>query len=243
MPKVEAWKCPHTGRLFDLKDKNIYDSHLSRLARQRREAAKRKADNDSYDAWFLEQRSKATSYAGVCEFYVANYDRLYDAVHRPAANAKRYHLLEMELTGMRYNDCVSNSHSKPRGGITNWGNQHPDKEHGYPGFQGHIKLVYSKMRKSISTFGSSGVVSAHGVHTGTGGYRGDKHDEYGECYILQYDTRLFLSDWEGLSLQVALLREEHREEQIMQRLKGRAQHLNLSNYFGDGGIASRKIIA
>lgn len=64
-----------------------------------------------------------------------------------------------------YSDCVSNSHSCPRGGVTNW-NKDPSKPMWYKGLTGRVWARYSR---SPEYFGSD-VFRHSGCHTGSGGY-------------------------------------------------------------------------
>lgn len=71
-------------------------------------------------------------------------------------------LLKLDLT---YSDKVSNTHSCPRNGKTNW-RWHNHLPKGYPGWKGRVWAFYSKQQPWMSSdvFGNSL------IHTGSGGY-------------------------------------------------------------------------
>ena len=66
-----------------------------------------------------------------------------------------------------HSDCVSNSHSQPLDGVSNWGGK-DDKPKGYPGWTGRVWIRYEK---EPTSFGSDPMANTL-THTGTGGYGG-----------------------------------------------------------------------
>lgn len=92
--------------------------------------------------------------------------------------------IKMTYLDVHWADYVSNSHSSPRNGVSNWGRD-KDKPVGYPGWQGRIEFQLSH----DLGFGSD-VFRNVGIHTGSGG--GTSDNRYG------YDVRFFASDWLGL---------------------------------------------
>jgi hypothetical protein len=91
---------------------------------------------------------------------------------------------------------VSNSHSCPRGGVTNWGSRDKDRPTGYPGWRGRVWLLYRNDKSTrISPFFSVNA-PASGLHTGTGGYGLYDGTEwnYDFGYPCGYDCEIFESD-------------------------------------------------
>lgn len=112
---------------------------------------------------------------------------------------------------VNYSDQVSNTHSCPRNGVTNW-NKHSHKPTGYPGFSGR---VWARYAHKVSGFGSD-VFSGTDCHTGTGGcggYEGpwetlisqywkarralpkSKQKTLAEPVCFSWDVKIFLDDW------------------------------------------------
>jgi hypothetical protein len=92
--------------------------------------------------------------------------------------------IKITYLDVSWSDSVSNSHSCPRGGVSNWGRDN-GKPTGYPGWGGRIEFQLSH----ALGFGSD-VFRNVGIHTGTGG--GTRDNRYG------YDVKFFASDWPGL---------------------------------------------
>ena len=75
---------------------------------------------------------------------------------------------------MSWHESVSNTHSAPRGGVTNWGGRETfsdgsPKPTGYPGWSGRVWVRYSGHRRNGCYLGSD-PFSGSGMHTGTGGW-------------------------------------------------------------------------
>lgn len=83
-----------------------------------------------------------------------------------------------------YNKKVSNTHSAPIDGVTNFG-CHDDLPRGYPGFTGKITGTYSRNKKTLS-FYTDRFASIPGIHTGTGSGSGEKW---------QYAVRIYMQDF------------------------------------------------
>lgn len=99
--------------------------------------------------------------------------------------------IKIRCLDLRWSDRVSNSHSHPRNGVSNWG-RHADLPDGYPGWEGWVEYELSE---DLPSFGSE-VFKDTGIHTGSGGARG--RSRYG------YEARFYSSDWPGLDKQKVL---------------------------------------
>lgn len=99
-------------------------------------------------------------------------------------NAFEIRILNLELD---WQDSVSNTHSCPRNGKTNW-SVNKNLPTGYPGWSGRI--VYSQTR--IRGYGSE-AFRGTGINTGSGGGS--------EKYT--YDIKLFAADWPNLAKAVS----------------------------------------
>jgi len=125
---------------------------------------------------------------------------------------------------LRYTDQVSNTHSSPLEGVTNWGSD-DDRPRGYPGFTGRVWIRYDREPKSFGSepFGRTT------THTGTGGYgsysgpwteisryryENRKRKDYPEPQSYSWDYRFYLEDWPEIRRQV-------EQQQIWRALNGR----------------------
>lgn len=109
-----------------------------------------------------------------------------------------------------YSDRVSNSHSAPRSGKTNWCGRAEGAPSNYPGFQGRVWIRYD----SDKDFGfGSDPFRESMSHTGTGGagsYDGEwkaiasayykkfghkRTTEIGRPELFSWDYKIFLDDW------------------------------------------------
>lgn len=178
MPLVQAWQCPHTGKLFAQRDD--YVDHLRREARARtlrRKISAAKLQRQKFIAGIKD----CSSFEDIAEWVVANSEQLLLSKwdKPPRRNAKLPYISMMKFEDMRWGDCISNSHSCPRNGITNWEGE-PSKPRGYPGWSGRISFDVH----NFDTFYSMPLRDLD-IHTGSGGG--------GNPY--RYCVKLFEYDW------------------------------------------------
>jgi hypothetical protein len=117
-----------------------------------------------------------------------------------------------------YAKSVSNSHSAPWNGKTNWGGQKPDIPRGYPGFDGRIWMIFrTEDFNNKPWYGhSSDLIEKTRLYSGSGGAgdynnpltRGIFYDKlrekYPGIYPLGWDGRFYLDDWPELKVGLAL---------------------------------------
>jgi len=103
------------------------------------------------------------------------------------------HFPEIKIK-VRYEECASNSHEAPMGGVTNWHHTN-DLPRGYPGFTGSIGGIYSKKGKTISQYcGSFGRKYSMPISTGTGG---------GDSKTWGYGVTFWVDDFPDLQVKCA----------------------------------------
>jgi hypothetical protein len=121
-------------------------------------------------------------------------------------------LLKINL-GLRWHDDVSNSHSCPHDGVTNWGgrNKMPDGSDapvGYPGWQGSIDWIVEWPKEFDGVYLGSDLFSRgtfctgrQRANTGSGSGAGTHFNkEFNTwCQRPQYGFSLFASDWPGMA--------------------------------------------
>ena len=216
MPKIIAWKCPHTAKLFE--DEKLYRAHLKQLSVSRLCRKKHQLQVDNIDA-VIKGEQNCSNAQELCE-YVLKHSKEYmlkgmlksfdrGPIIKAIENGHKIHWPKytgMKIYGARWNASVSNSHSSPRSGETNWGRDKIDVSHGYPGWHGNIriwhnadaKIVVVDPRKtrvrefSIPSF-SDCVSHLSGINTGSGGGRVDGS---------YYDVKLFVDDFPKMAKQV-----------------------------------------
>ncbi len=206
-----AFKCPWTSKIFSTK--KSYVTHLKVLREDRIHRTIRARIQHKV----FEELINQYSFEKIIEWIETHPEFFFDRiVHsgRSGWRDRREHLREkfwIKITylDVRWNDCVSNSHSNPRGGISNW-HRDKDKPTGYSGWQGRIEFQLSH-----DLGFSSDVFRGIGIHTGTGG--GISGNRYG------YDVKFFASDWPGL--------EQRRVFEILKDEKPNAFHYGTPRYF------------
>lgn len=126
----------------------------------------------------------ATSFEEIMQWFDNNGDcylKLTDSSN------KKIDIFNVKITYLDLNyDNVSNGHSCPANGVTNW-SRDPSKPLHYPGWHGRIEFRYSH---ELSVF-SWNAMKKLAVHTGTGG--GTSNGRYG------FEVRFFDDDWPNLS--------------------------------------------
>jgi len=216
MPKITAWKCPHTGKLFD--DEGVYKRHLKTLSRLRCRAREHQLVVDSVDAVMTAGR-ECKNAQELCE-YILKHSKEYmltgmwrsfngSAINEALKLGHQIHwpkFTGIKFHHVRWNDKLSNTHAAPRGKKTNWGGNEIGVSRGYPGWGGNIRVYHKPNAKivivdprktrvrefSIPSF--SNCAGPHsGINTGTGGGRADG---------FYYDVKLFAEDFPEMEKQV-----------------------------------------
>ena len=193
--KITVNKCPHTGKLFE--DEQEYFKHLRR-ERTRRTNEKRYQDyKDNFQDWLRDEKEKIATLSDIPEWIIENQVRLYEsynAIHPRGWSLFKVgdNIQDLKLE-MKYSRRVSNTHSKPRNGVTNWACNN-DLPIGYEGFTGDMHAIVKKAPKS--KFSISDLLGFVDIHTGSGGSSNGL--DYG------YECRIYLSDWPSLEQQLTI---------------------------------------
>lgn len=220
MPKITAYKCPFTKKIFETR--SGYRRHLLKLrvkkaeTRARRKlhriAAKIRADKLAVIETAL--RNVRT----IPELEQAFIDHFGGMMEHNSQGIKGFKMVEFDLSSMRYSNSVSNTHACPRNGVTNWGGRKEGAPRGYKGFSGRIEYTVTEPETFDRPFWDiSNTVKRFGVHTGTGGGRGKNADGDNRYY---YDVKIFLDDFPGLANHVENIHEEHKRIIFTKKLAG-----------------------
>ena len=219
MPKITVWKCPHTGQLFEEYD--VYKRHLATLSRERVRARNWQRIVDGLEDT-ISKIQLVNNMQEWCDYLMAHqkefiiYGALGDWPGNDILNKAllKGHCIQFpKLASInvesKWNESVSNSHSCPRNGYTNWGGTSANGNlREYPGWHGRviaryaesqaaiwIKQPQSKQSKRISapsisdiTGGFSHSKSLAGLNTGSGGGGGGG----------AYEASMFLADFPNM---------------------------------------------
>ncbi len=212
MPQIIAWQCATTKTLFD--DQGEYKKHLRKLAIANRKIKAEKKLRTDFDDWLRDEKSKITSPEQIAPWIIKNQKYLMDS-----ANAMGYNSFsdkffntdtyeKIDIFSLRYDRLVSNSHSCPKGGVTNWwSTRDTGKPVGYPGWTGDITGSLKRLAKHNGNYPYDSILKLVGIHTGTGG---------GANNSWRFDIKIFLADWPGLQTAV----DEMEMDAIARKLKG-----------------------
>jgi len=210
MSQVLVWKSDEDGKLFELKSK--YTAHLRKLAAERLCQKKIDAVTTSREQFLIDMGNTVTSITSLEQFIKDNW--AWFAANGASSNmwrripaSNRHKLGRVSITA-KWADHVSNSHSCPRGGVTNWSsfNAAPGTPTGYPGWVGTITFTIDagvsghKVPRKLSGFGSDYFENTT-LHTGSGGGDGGGNNQY------SYELKLFAADFPKMAA-------EHEKERV-----------------------------
>lgn len=184
-----AFQCPWTDKVYG--DKRSYLKHLKELRESRMHARARALRRQRIFEEFTMQPDLDHIIKWIelhPEFFfdsaiTAGRDRWGDR----RAKFRDDFSIKILYFDLRWGNNISNSHSCPRDGVTNWGHHIDDRPRGYPGWQGEIEYQLSH---DIGSF--TDVFKRSGIHTGSGGGRGN--------FKCAYDVKLFADDWPGMKM-------------------------------------------
>jgi len=199
--KIQVYKCRFTGAIFDFKDRNKYIKHLKDVRADMK--AKRRDENIrlKFDKWLAKEKENIVHVDMIVPWILENQKYLMNAVnaiYRPTKYDKFYSAID-EITQLTttfvYNKEISNSHSCPHNGVTNWGGRIKNAPRGYPGWSGYVNGVLKRDEKHMSSYPISSLFKLIRIHTGSGG-GGNKN--WG------FHAEVFLADWPGLEQELTI---------------------------------------
>jgi len=184
MSKVQAWKCPHTGKLFDIDARKEYDAHLRILSNVRKVQRRHDKATAEWDDFFAKAKKTLSTPTEIIDWVVAN-QKIIIARHNVNQHPSSYKTYKIERLQIdaQYKSSCSNSHAAPRSGVQNWASK-KDKPNGYPGYYGRIVGDSSGVTARSSYFDTD-MLRLVNVHTGSGGGGGP----------FQYTVTIFEADW------------------------------------------------
>lgn len=226
--RIEARKCPFTGKVFEESKKKAYIQHLAEVRKDLR--AKRHVTHVRlvFHTWLAEERAKVRRVQDLPQWFMDNQRILMDAHNAEIPSGYVFtsfdekfvmeDIFENVTINLRdgFTENVSNSHVCPDNGITNFGGE-AGRPKGYPGWQGVIKGTLKRPKKLNGRYPYSNALNLAGFKTGSGG---------GGNENWSYEVRIFLDDWPGLQGQrdfevaeAIRIAYEEEEDRIVRRLK------------------------
>ena len=203
MPQIIAWQSSYTKEVFTEKSK--YELHNRRQAAARRARNKDLLERKAFSDWLAAEKENICSVDEIAPWILLNQRKLMDMSNKYgyfSFNDKFFNddeFTEIEIYQANYSKSVSNTHSCPHNGVTNWrgdtkladGTPAPN---GYPGWSANIKGSLARNKSRMGAYPYGGVLKLIKLHTGTGGGGNN----------WRYDCKIFLADWPGLSTQLVV---------------------------------------
>lgn len=199
--RVQARKCRFTGQIFDELEIAKYVRHLAELRVKMRNARQLANIRDTFNAWLRTERAKPIAVAELSQWVIDNQARLMESFNAIHCREGMFRASDKFLPGdkfvtivipeTKFDNNVSNSHTTPDTGVTNWCNRNPALPSGYPGWKTRVtyKTEYKNRGRSPQW---SGLLNMVGLKTGSGGGGGD---------IASFELAIYLDDWTGLKHQ------------------------------------------
>jgi hypothetical protein len=193
-----AFRCPWTGKLYG--QKRPYVNHLKSLREERMHKRARQVRKNKIRAEF----NNCATFDEVINWIETHPEFFWDTrsmLGFPTgysaeilATLRETFMIRITKLNLRWSREVSNTHSCPYNGVTNWGGRKPDAPRSYPGWHGHIEFTVSaynpKTGKTQSPLYGSSVYNNVGINIGTGGARGGMGEQR-----YNYGVELFDADW------------------------------------------------
>lgn len=206
---AKAYRCPFTGTI--IQTKRSYVKHLKSLRQDRmwKKARARKFRLRLEDLW------NQPDFESVVKWVTVNSDvfwqlGLQNGFHTDQTRWKKIRDdFQIEITSLKlaWDESVSNTHSFPHNGETNWGGNKPDVPRGYPGWRGRIEFRTSHDYPSFS----SNLLKGSRIHIGTGGGS--------DNLTFSYDVKLFDADWPVLSKRYQEQEDSYEREHLIDMIK------------------------
>jgi hypothetical protein len=221
---ITAYKSEADGKIFE--DKTKYQAHLRKLARHRLEQRKLQIAEAEKDAIWAELYEREQSLEQWAQMVIDNQHLFWaEAAKGEPADWSRVgkkigrgknaivmpcpKLLKLDLR-MTWDNCVSNSHSCPHDGKTNWGGYETKNgvPTGYPGWQGSVSWIAAWPKELDGMYLASDLFSRgtfrtgrQRANTGSGGGGGGQFNKEFNTWVHRpgYEFRIYASDWPGMA--------------------------------------------
>jgi hypothetical protein len=198
--KIEVYKCRFTGTLFELGQKKEYIKHLKELRKNMKADREYQRIRNTFDKWLAEEKEKIVHVDMIAPWLLKNQQYLMKSCNAMDCHAwlsdnffpATDEFTKIEMTA-RYSPSVSNTHSCPHNGVTNWGGRVKGAPTGYPGFKINVSGTLKRAKKHMSAYPYSAIFKLVRIHATAGGGGNENWSYCGE---------IFLADWPGLGQQL-----------------------------------------
>lgn len=192
--KVTMYKCPWTASLFKMSERDEYIEHLRTVRKKNSENRRMSRVRKEFDEWLYQEKLKIVDVNQIESWIFENQEKLIEGMVsiNNTTNLESFYLgdriKELKITRLRHSSRVSNTHSCPKSGITNF-RCLPDKPMGYPGWRGRIDGSLLRDKKNNSHYPITVLLNHIGLCTGSGG---------GGNINWGFELKIFADDWPGL---------------------------------------------
>jgi hypothetical protein len=222
---VKAYQCPFTGTIVSTKKSYVKHLKTLRSDRMHRRARDLRHRRKLQDLW------NQPDFESVVKWIQLNPETFWENGQKQGWNCDRAawnrirdsFIMEVCYLKLDYSESVSNTHSCPHNGVTNWSRRDTfadgtEKPTGYPGWQGTVRFHISH---EVPGFFSN-LLNGTRIHTGAGG----GHDNL----TYEYEVKLFLADWPGIALRIAQEKEEYERKHLVDMIKNQYQPYRVASF-------------
>lgn len=202
MAVITAFKCLSSGKIFETEKE--YKKHRRAAAKEAKRKRIEIQTARRYDGWLKEFCSEFRPVDEMIGALKHHQNIVWAHLQTKTPHYRKGgsipEILSFSVERMTWSECVSNSHSCPRGGSRNWGGMTEGAPRGYPGWKCRLSWKVRVQVKDSDYYRGSQFFEHFPVNTGTGGGGNGKKDCTDPKYLIQeyaYDAEIFAHDWPG----------------------------------------------
>lgn len=219
--RVQVFKCPFTGKLFEQDARDEYIQHLFKVRKNKQETRQAQRLKMERLEWIAKEKAAIKRVEDIPDWILDNQEALMNAYNRLTNRYEKFfptdEFRDIKFDFLHYSDSASNTHCAPAGKPMNWGCK-PDLPRGYPGWCGNVQGSLHRESKHQGQYPYSDLLQFLQIHTGSGG---------GGNANWRYGFTIFLEEWPSLQAQVdankaeeARIKYENDQRRVIARLKG-----------------------
>lgn len=211
--RIQVRKCPFTGEIFEETDIMKYAEHLKIIRNKMKSERQNRKIMNKFDKWISDEKLNLTHPDMIPEWFLKNQRHIMDLCTAESVCIPDREFFEDDMFSkfswprVRFEDNLSNSHTCPHNGVTNWCAREKYLPSGYPGWHGYLKGTLVRGKSNNMNYPYSYALNRVGIKTGSGG---------GGNENFSYDFKLFLADWPGLEVEY----QNIMQDRIVNKLKG-----------------------
>lgn len=206
--KIQVYKCPWTGKIFEFSDREKYIMHLAKIKKNNREANRITNAKNTFKEWLAAEKFNIRDVSEIPPWVLKNQEYImlaHNGFNRDHFYPETDRFEKITFGRMMYTDLASNTHRCPDNGVMNFGwNRNPDLPRGYPGYIGQIQGTLIRNQKHNGSYPVGECLNMLGLKTGSGG---------GGNNNWSWSVTVFMDDWPGI-------KENFEQQCVIDRLKG-----------------------